>query len=191
LNTVDAVRQTSLDVLATSLAARVYESVRLGVTCMEIKSGYGLSTKHEIKSLRTIEKVRDDVPCELTSCFLGAHAIPREYRNRREAYVDLVCNEMIPAVAEQKLATYCDVFCDRGAFTATEAERILLKGREHGLIARIHADELTDAGAAMLAARISAASADHLEFTPDQAIAAMANAGVTAVLMPAVNLFLG
>jgi imidazolonepropionase len=191
LNTVDAVRKTKLDTLAEDLLVRVYESVRLGVTTMEIKSGYGLTTKDEIKSLEAVEKIRPDVPCELVSCFLGAHAIPREYRDRRKAYVDLVCDEMIPAVAERKLAAYCDVFCDRGAFTAVEAERILERGKTHGLIPRIHADELSDAGAAMLAARIGAASADHLEFTPDAAIEAMATAGVVGVLMPAVNLFLG
>lgn len=191
LNTVDTVRKTSLDELAEGLLVRVYESVRLGVTTMEIKSGYGLTTKDEVKSLRAIEKVKNEVPCELVSCFLGAHAVPREYKDKRNDYIDLVCKEMIPAVASQKIATYCDVFCDEGAFTATEAERILTVGKEHGLTPRLHADELSDAGAAMLAARIGASSADHLEFTPDDAIEAMATAGVVGVLMPAVNLFLG
>lgn len=191
LNTVDALRQASTEELATGLMRRAYLSVRQGVTTLEVKSGYGLTTSDEIKSLRAVAAVQDEVPCELVPCFLGAHAIPRKYRDDRQAYIDLVCREMIPQVAKQNLAGYCDVFCDRGAFTADEAEKILKVGQEHGLIPRIHADEITDAGAAMVAAKIGAASADHLEHTGDEAIAAMAEAGVVGVLMPAVNLFLG
>ena len=190
LNTVDAVRSASRKSLAAALRDRVLQFVRRGITLVEVKSGYGLSTEDELKCLRAVRDVADEVPCELTACFLGAHAIPRNYRDRRDAYVDLVCDEMIPRVAEEGLATYCDVFCDRGAFTVDEARRVLLTGAEHGLIPRIHADELTNAGAAALAAEVGAASADHLEFTPDEAIRAMAEAGVVGVLMPAVNLFL-
>lgn len=192
LNTVDAVRQASRQQLAETLFDRVFESVRAGVTCLEVKSGYGLTTADELKQLRAIRDViDDDVPCTLLACFLGAHAVPREWRDRRDAYVDLVCEEMIPEVAHHGLADYCDVFCDRGAFDAEEARRILTTGQDHGLVARIHADEITVAGAARLAAEVGAASADHLEHTPDADIAAMAEAGVTGVLMPAVNLFLG
>lgn len=191
LNTVDAVRQTSKRDLTDSLRERVYEFVKRGVTFVEVKSGYGLTTEDELKCLKAVSDVAEDIPCGLAGCFLGAHAIPRNYRDRRDEYVDLVCEEMIPRVAEQQLADYCDVFCDRGAFTVDEARRVLETGREHGLIPRIHADELTDAGAARLAAEIGAASADHLEFTTDDAVEAMAEAGVVAVLMPAVNLFLG
>lgn len=190
LNTVDAVRQTSKRDLTDTLRERIYEFVKRGVTLVEVKSGYGLATEDELKCLRAVKAAAEDLPCELTGCFLGAHAIPRNYRDRRDDYVDLVCEEMIPRVAEENLAAYCDVFCDRGAFTVDEARRVLETGREHGLIARIHADELTDAGAARLAAEIGAASADHLEFTSDDAIEAMAEAGVVGVLMPAVNLFL-
>ena len=192
LNTVDATRQASQQQLADALTTRVLDFVRRGVTTLEIKSGYGLSTKHELKSLRAIrDVVQAEVPCELVACFLGAHAIPRDYRDRRQDYVDLVCEQMIPKVAEEGLAAYCDVFCDRGAFTVEEARRVLEAGKAHGLIPRIHADELTDAGAARLAAEVGAASADHLEYTSDDALEAMAAADVTAVLMPAVNLFLG
>jgi len=191
LNSCKALRKASQRELEATLMQRVLEFVRCGVTTLEVKSGYGLSKKHELKQLRAVKAVAEDAPCELVGCFLGAHAIPEDYRNRREEYVDLVCNEMIPAVAEEELADYVDVFCDRGAFTVYEARRVLETGREHGMIPRIHADELTDAGAAMLAAEVGCASADHLEFTPDDAIAAMAEANVTAVLMPAVNLFLG
>lgn len=192
LNSVDHLRRTPTRDLADLLVKRVFESVRVGVTALEIKSGYGLTVSDELKSLKAIKMAADmELPCELIPCFLGAHAVPREFRDRPDAYVDLVCNEMIPQVAEQKLAAYCDVFCDRGAFTVAQARRVLEAGKAHGLIPRIHADELTDAGAAQLAADIGASSADHLEFTPDSAIAAMAEAGVVGVLMPAVNLFLG
>ncbi len=191
LNTAKRLREASQDELAQLLMQRTLDFVKRGVTTLEVKSGYGLTTKHEIKSLRAVADVNKDAPCELVGTFLGAHAIPAEYKDRRDAYVDLVCDEMIPKVAAEKLAEYCDVFCDRGAFTVDEARRILETGKKHGLIPRIHADELTDAGAAMLAAEVGCASADHLEFTPDDAIAAMAKAKVVAVLMPAVNLFLG
>lgn len=191
LNTVDAVRRTSTNELTESLVSRVFDSVRRGVTTLEVKSGYGLTTTDERKLLVAVKKAQEEVPCELVPCFLGAHAIPREYRDDRDAYVDLVCDEMIPRIADEGLADYCDVFCDRGAFTVEESRRVLQTGKEHGLIPRIHADELTDAGAAMLAAEVGASSADHLEFTPPDAIVAMAEAGVVAVIMPAVNLFLG
>lgn len=191
LNTVDEVRRTSTNDLAQSLIGRVYDSVRRGVTTLEIKSGYGLTTADERKLLVAVKKAQEEVPCELVPCFLGAHAIPREYRDNRDAYVDLVCDEMIPRIADEGLADYCDVFCDRGAFTVEESRRVLETGKEYGLIPRVHADELTDAGAAMLAAEVGASSADHLEFTPPEAIEAMARAGVVAVIMPAVNLFLG
>lgn len=191
LNTAARLRETPQEELAQTLMLRTLDFLKRGVTTLEVKSGYGLTLEDELKSLRAVRDVNEDAPCELVGCFLGAHAIPAEFRDNRDAYVDLVCNEMIPAVAKEKLAAYCDVFCDRGAFTVDEARRILQTGQKHGLIPRIHADELTNAGAAMLAAEIGCSSADHLEFTPDDAIEAMAKAGVVAVLMPAVNLFLG
>ena len=191
LNTVDAVRETSRKNLTMALNERIYEFVRQGVTHLEVKSGYGLTTADETKMLGAVQDATPESPIDLSACFLGAHAIPRNFRDRREEYVDLVINHMIPTVAEKELATYCDVFCDRGAFTRDEAKRILLAGRDAGLIARIHADEITNAGAADLAAEIGAASADHLEHTTPDVFAKMADAGVVAVLMPAVNLFLG
>ncbi len=191
LNTMQALRKTNEAELSQSLMTHVLEFVRQGVTTVEVKSGYGLSRKHELKSLRAVKSVAGDAPCEVVGTFLGAHAFPPEHRSNPEAYVDIVCNDMIPAVAEEQLADYVDVFCDRGAFDVEQSRRVLETGREHGMIPRIHADEITNAGAARLAAEIGCASADHLEFTPDQDIEAMAEAGVTAVLMPAVNLFLG
>ena len=191
LQTVEAVRQASKEELVQGLTRAVYEFVRRGVTTLEVKSGYGLTLEDERKQLLAIAEVQKEVPCELTACFLGAHAIPKEWRSDRQGYVDLLCQEMIPQVAEQGLAVFCDVFCDRGAFDATEARRILLAGKDHGLIARIHADEITDAGGAFVAAEVGATSADHLEHTTSEGLRAMVKAGVTGVLMPAVNLYLG
>lgn len=191
LSTVNAVRRANRRALAEALLGRCVEATRLGVTTLEVKSGYGLSTGDEIKQLRAIDMVRPETPMDLQATFLGAHAIPMKYRERRDDYVKLVCDVMIPKVAEQNLARFCDVFCDKGAFTAAEAERVLRAGLDHGLIPRLHADELSHAGAAELAADIGAASADHLEHVSPAAIAAMAEAGVVAVLLPVVPLFLG
>ncbi len=191
LNTVDAVRQASTAELELGLLRRVYQSVRQGITTLEVKSGYGLTTSDEIKSLKAVAAAQKEAPLELVPCFLGAHAIPRNYRDDRDAYVDLVCEEMIPKVAEMGLADYCDVFCDRGAFTAEEGRRILETGKENGLIPRIHSDEIENIGATKMAAEVGAASADHLEKVGVEGIEAMAEARVVGVLMPAVNLFLG
>lgn len=191
LQTVEATRQATQEELAYNLAVRAFEFIRRGITTIEVKTGYGLSTEDELKCLRAIKDAQTQVPCELIPCFLGAHAIPLEYRERRQDYIDLVCDEMIPAVAKQKLARYCDVFCDRGAFDADEARQILTTAQKHHMIARIHADEITHAKAAQLAAEIGCASADHLEHSTAEDLQAMADTDVVGVLMPAVNLFLG
>jgi imidazolonepropionase len=190
LNTVAATRHASLKELADSLVPRVYDFVRRGVTSLEIKSGYGLSLQDELKQLQAIHLISPEVPCELIPCLLAAHAIPPEYKDKREKYVDLICQEIIPATASQKLAAYCDVFCDRGAFTTQEARRILQTAIDHHLIPRIHADEIAPIGATDLAIELRCASADHLEHTPAHLFPLMAQANVVGVLMPMVNLFL-
>lgn len=191
LQTVRDTRKASREALADLLVQRTFEFIRRGVTTLEVKSGYGLTTKHELKMLRAIADAQPHVPCELVPCFMGAHAFPEEYRNKRGDYVQMVCQKMIPRVAEEGLAQYCDVFCDRGAFTLEETEHILKTAQSHGLKARVHADEITHTGAAQLAARLGATSADHLEHTSDEDLDALARAGVVGVLMPAVNLNLG
>lgn len=191
LSTVEATRQTKKRALAASLVERCYEATRRGITTMEVKSGYGLALDHELKQLRAIEMARPEVLVDLEATFLGAHVVPASHRDRREDYIDSLIHEMIPQVAERGLARFVDVFCDKGAFDQAESRRILRAGMEHGLIPRIHADELTHAGAAELAAEVGAASADHLEFVSDAAVAGMRDAGVVAVLLPGVNLFLG
>jgi imidazolonepropionase len=191
LSTVEATREARKRDLAASLVERCLEATRRGITTLEVKSGYGLSEDHELKQLRAIQMAKDEVLVDLQPTFLGAHVVPLSHRERRGDYVDALANEMIPKVAELGLARFVDVFCDKGAFDAGESRRILQAGIDHGLIPRLHADELTHAGAAELAADMGAASADHLEFISDEAIGAMANAGVVAVLLPGVNLCLG
>lgn len=188
LQTVRDTRKASQDVLTDLLIKRTFEFIRRGITTLEIKSGYGLTTKHELKMLRAIASAQPHVPCELVPCFMGAHTLPEEYLNKREEYVKMVCEKMLPRVAQENLAQYCDVFCDRGAFTLEETEHILRAAQALGLKARVHADEITHTGAASLAARLGATSADHLEHSTDEDIDAMALANVVGVLMPAVNL---
>ncbi len=163
---------------------RLEGCLRYGTTTIEIKSGYGLDLENELKQLRVIRRLADEGPARIVSTFLGAHAIPAAYRQRREAFVDEVVDRMIPAVVRGQLAQFIDVFCDAGVFTVAEAERILRAGQRAGLRARIHADELEDTGAAALAARIGAVSADHVTKTRVEALDAMARAGVVAVLLP-------
>ena len=158
--------------------------LRCGTTTVEAKSGYGLSIDAELKILCAIRTLDATTPLRYVPTFLGAHTLPDEYRDRREEYVDLVIHEMLPRVAAAKLAEYCDVFCEAGAFTLEESERILTSARELGMKLRIHADQLTAGDGAQLAARLGAATADHLEHTTAEGIAALAKAGVQPVLLP-------
>lgn len=163
---------------------RVRSCVRHGTTTLEIKSGYGLDLENELKQLRVIERLAAELPLTIVASFLGAHSIPKSYAQKREAYVSLLIDEMIPAVVEEGLAEYIDVFSETGVFTVEEAERILRAGQRAGLKARLHADELDDTGSARLAARIGAVSADHLTRISPEGIAEMVEAGVFGVLLP-------
>jgi imidazolonepropionase len=155
-----------------------------GTTTIEAKSGYGLSSEAELKMLRVIRQANEQGPLELVPTFLGAHAIPEEFRNAPEQYVALVIHEMLPGVAEENLAESCDIFCERGYFEIAAAEKILSAARTEGLRLRMHVDQLSDGGGAFLAARLRAATADHLEQTNTSGIAALAEAGVQPVLLP-------
>ncbi len=157
---------------------------------LKLKSGYGLSLKSELKALQIIADLNKEQALEMIPTFLGAHEVPDEYRNNRNEYINLVVNKMIPEVAEKKLARYCDVFCEKGVFTLTETKLILQKALEHGLLGRIHADELHAFGAAESAAEMSTVTADHLVKTSDTGIRMMAEAGVIPVLLPATTFFL-
>jgi imidazolonepropionase len=163
----------------------------LGTTTAEIKSGYGLETGAELKMLEVIRALAAEGPLDIEATFLGAHEFPPEYRDRRDAYVELIIQEMIPAVAAGGLARFCDVFMEPGVFTPKQARRILEAGLDHGLTPRLHADELELSGGAELAAELGAASADHLGAISDAGIAALAASGTVATLLPATLFFLG
>jgi imidazolonepropionase len=182
--TVEATRKATGEALVGQSRTRLDEMLACGTTTCEIKSGYGLNVESELKMLAAIARLKADHPIDIVATFMGAHEVPKEYRDRREAYIDLVIGEMIPAVAAQKLATWCDVFCEAGVFTADESMAILEAGLRHGLRPRIHADELGATGGSEVAARVGARSADHLIFVPESGIRAMAQAGVTATLLP-------
>src|SRR5712692_7189888 len=183
-STVSKTRAATLEQLVK--AGRRYAEwfLRGGTTTIEAKSGYGLTVEDELKLLRAIRQLSDETPLNYVSTFLGAHDIPDEYKSRRTAYVDLVINEMLPRVAEEKLAEYCDVFCEAGVFTIDESWRILSAARCQGLGLRVHADQLSLSGGAKLAAELNAATADHLEHTDAAGIAALKAAQVQPVLLP-------
>lgn len=185
------VRARSEDELVELARGRLDAMLRHGTTTVEIKSGYGLDTDSELKQLRAIRRLRDEVPLHIVATFLGAHEFPPEYREDRERYVDLVVEEMIPAVAADGLAVFCDVFMEPGVFTAQQTRRILTAGLAHGLLPKLHADELENSGAAELAAELGAVSADHLGAVSDAGIAALAESETVATLLPATLLFLG
>jgi imidazolonepropionase len=170
---------------------RLLEMLRLGTTTAEVKSGYGLETESELKTLRAIRTLAEEGPLDLVPTFLGAHEVPPEYRDRPDAYVDLVIHEMLPAVASEDLARFCDVFMEPGVFTADQSRRILEAGLNHGLIPRIHADELEWSGGAELAASLDAASADHLGAIGEEGIQALAGSRTVATLLPGTLFFLG
>jgi len=189
-STVQATRAASEDELVELGRRRLWTILEQGVTCAEVKSGYGLSLSQELKMLRAIRRVSQVQPVELVATLLCAHAIPQELQPERDRYVDACAREIIPAVAEAGLAKFCDAFVDESAFTAEEARRILRTGANHGLIPRLHADQLADLATAELAAELRASSADHLEHVSESGIEALAQGNVAAVLAPVSSLFL-
>lgn len=184
VSTVAATRAASEEELIAETSVRLDEMLSCGTTTCEIKSGYGLDLENELKMLRATERLSGRHAVSIVPTFMGAHEIPREYRECRDAYVDLVVDEMIPAVREERLAGWCDVFCESGVFTPAESLRILEAGIRHGLKPRIHADELGASGGSQVAAAVRARSADHLIFVPEDGVRAMAHAGVVATLLP-------
>jgi imidazolonepropionase len=184
-------RERSEDDLFEVSVGRLQALLRLGTTTVEVKSGYGLDTESELKQLRVIRRLQDATPLDVVPTFLGAHEFPPEHREHRDAYVDVLVSEMIPAVAAERLAVFCDVFMEPGVFTAQQARRVLEAGLRHGLLPKLHADELENSGAAQLAASLGAASADHLGAISNEGIAALASSTTVATLLPATLLFLG
>jgi imidazolonepropionase len=188
--TVAATRAASEDALFAGAARRLRPFLAEGVTTVEVKSGYGLDLAGELKMLRVARRLGRELPVDVRATFLGAHALPPEYKGRQSAYVDLVADEMIPAVARDGLADAVDAFCERIAFTAEETERVFAAAKAAGLPVKLHADQLSDGGGAALAASYEALSADHLECTTEAGVEAMAAAGTVAVLLPGANYFL-
>ncbi|MBU0551072.1 imidazolonepropionase [Myxococcota bacterium] len=188
--TARATRAASLEALIEGGRARLDRLLGFGVTTVEVKSGYGLSLEAELKMLRAAKALNETHPVDLVMTFLGAHTVPPERRADREGYLREIIDEMIPAVAAEGLAEFCDVFIEAGAFGLEEAERVLRAGIAHGLRPKVHADQLSAGGGAELAARLGAISADHLERISPEGIAALAEAGVVAVLLPGAALFL-
>jgi imidazolonepropionase len=190
LSTVRATREAPEEALVQSAAARLRTMAAQGATTVEIKSGYGLNLEAESKMLRAAARVAPLADVRTVRTFLGAHAIPPEFRDNREAYVDLLCNEMIPAIARERLAEAVDAFCETIAFTPAETERVFAAARAHGLGVKLHAEQLSDSGGAALAAKYTALSADHLEHLSASGIAAMKRSGTVAVLLPCAFYFL-
>lgn len=191
LNSADRLHEATEEELYREALERVHEIMRMGTGLVEIKSGYGLSTEDELKMLRVIRRIRREEPIEVRATFLGAHAVARNYIGRQGEYVDLVCEEMIPAVAREGLADFVDVFCDQGFFTLEETERIIRCGERHGMRAKIHANELAISGGVQLGVREKALSVDHLESMGDAEIEALKQGETMPTMLPGAAFFLG
>lgn len=188
-STVRATRSATEQQLVDKALPMLREMACLGVTTLECKSGYGLSHEHELMLLRAYARLDDAQPLTLVRTYLGAHIVPPEHADRRDAYIDEIIDRTLPAIAEQRLAEFCDVFVEDGAYTVEEARRIFAAATGLGLGAKVHADQLSDSGGAALAAEVGAVSADHLEQASDAGLAAMAERGVVGVLLPLASLY--
>ena len=189
-STVNATRSASIKALTEKSGTVLSDMAHLGVTTIEAKSGYGLNRDDEIKQLEVYRNLNELQPLEVIPTFLGAHLVPVEYRDRREDYVALLCNELIPEVAGRDLAKFCDVFIEENAFTLAEGRQILEAAKSNGLGLKIHADQLTSGGGAGLAAELGAISAEHLEYADKADIAAMTRSGTVAVSLPIASMYL-
>lgn len=190
LNSARKMQEISEDDLFDSAMSRLDEIMDYGTGAVEIKSGYGLTTESELKMLRVIKRLKEKSPLTIVSTFLGAHAIPMEYKSKQEEYVDLIINEMIPQVAAEELADYIDVFCDRGFFTVDDTDRILNAGMKYGLRPKIHANELDYSGGIQVGVKYNALSVDHLEFTGKEEIEALLKSDTMPTILPGAAFFL-
>lgn len=191
LNSARRLQATSEDELFDSAWARLQECIGFGTGAIEIKSGYGLTLESELKMLRVIRKLREKSPIPVRATFLGAHAVPLEFRENRDAYIDLVCEKMIPQVAAEGLADYCDVFCETNFFTQKETDKVLKAGLKHGLLPKVHANELDFSGGVQVGVVNKAVSVDHLECVGDVEIAFLQHGQTMATLLPSTAFFLG
>jgi len=184
-------REASLSKLVAKASHFLDQFAAHGTTTAEVKSGYGLDFTNEMKTLQVVRRLRRHSTIELVPTLLAAHALPPEYAGRASAYVDLIVNKLIPVVAGRKLAEYVDCFCDRGAFSVAQCRRVFEAGLRHGLVPRVHADQLTRTGASRLAVKLGAASADHLDWVTDDDVRVLARSNVVATLLPGSNFHLG
>jgi len=184
LKTVKETRKASRGELIESCKKKLDVMLEHGTTTVETKSGYGLTPKDELKCLEVMKTLNEEHPIDIVPTFLGAHAIPLEYKDKADEYVSLLINEMIPSVASRELAEFCDVFCEKGVFDISQSRKILINGKKHGLTPKLHADEMTKLGGAELAAEVGAISASHLLFASESGLKAMAKQRVIAVLLP-------
>ncbi len=190
LTTMKATRTASIDELVENGLRLIKSAISYGTTAFEIKSGYGLNLESEIKMLQAIDVLKKKLPVHISSTFLGAHDFPPEFKNERNKYIDIVKNEMIPTIAEMKIAEYCDAFIDYGYYTLHEGEEILNTARDYGLKLKVHCDELADFGAASLVANLGAISADHLLFISDTGIKDIISSHTVATLLPGTAYFI-
>lgn len=190
--TVDAVRASSVDQLVDLALPRLTRMLANGVTTVEIKSGYGLAVGDELKMLHAVRRLRELQPIELVATYLAAHTTPREFADRPDAYLETVfADDVLAQIRDESLAEFCDVFCERTAFSVEQSRRVLARAAAFGLRAKVHADQLSQLGASKLAGELRAVSADHLEWIDDAGIAALKAGGTVAVLLPACSFFLG
>lgn len=190
LNSALKMEQSDENQLFDQAWVRLESLMKMGTGALEIKSGYGLSLESELKMLRVIRRIREKAPIPIKATFLGAHATPKKYQNRKD-YINLVINEMIPAVAAENLADYCDVFCDTGFFTPEETEQILIQGQKFGLKSKVHANELARSGGVQIGVKLGAVSVDHLECIEQEELDLLANSATIPVLLPGTAYFLG
>ncbi len=191
LNSARKMHEASEEELTELALARLEEIISFGTGAVEIKSGYGLNTEDELKMLRVIKKLKELSPLTIKSTFLGAHAIPAEYKNNPALYVDIIINEMIPQVATEDIADYIDIFCDRGFFSVEDTDRILNAGMKYGLKPKIHANELDFSGGIQVGVKYNALSVDHLEYTGDEEIKVLLASDTMPTLLPGASFFLG
>lgn len=191
INSAKKMQAASEDELYTSALARINEMVSQGTGAIEIKSGYGLSLETELKMLRVIKKLKETLPIPIRATFLGAHAIPPQFKENRIAYINIIINEMLPAIAKEQLADYCDVFCERNYFTPEETKQILGAAKQYGIQAKVHAEQLSNSGGVIAGVEAGAISVDHLEYVGDVEIQALLNSNTMPVILPGAAFFLG
>jgi imidazolonepropionase len=191
LNSAKKLQNTSEEELYAQSARRLEEVMRLGTGAIEIKSGYGLTTEAELKMLRVAKKLSENYPVTIKTTFLGAHAVPSEYKNNKQGYLDLICNEMLPKVALEKLASYVDIFCEEGYFTVEDTHRLLEAAKPFGLIPKIHVNQFNAIGGVAAGVAHDALSVDHLEVVTDADISALKNSQTMPVALPSCSYFLG